>query len=106
QGLCRRERGLSLDRLQLAVEVLVLGAEAPELLVLGHESFDDVLLRHTQPPWQGSGAISGPGSTFRERTRHETSKASDRRGRWLVELLHDALSPSITLLGISGGCLG
>jgi hypothetical protein len=26
--------------------LLVLGAEAPKFLVLGHESFDEVLLRH------------------------------------------------------------
>src|SRR5262245_34996822 len=53
--LFHRERGAPLQRLELTVEPLVLGAKAAKLLVLGRESFDEALLIHARPPSVGSG---------------------------------------------------
>src|SRR5205814_1211742 len=46
--LVGRERGGSFERLEFLVVGPVVGPEAPELLVLGHQSFDEGLLFHCE----------------------------------------------------------
>src|SRR5262245_23034965 len=60
--LVRRERGVLLQRLELRVVPVVLGAEAPKLLVLGRKSFDQSFPVH-------AGLLDRCGDVSRGKTR-------------------------------------
>src|SRR5262245_57043278 len=53
-----REREAPLERLELLIVSAMLTPEAPELLVLGRESFDEGLLIHARPPLRGGGTVT------------------------------------------------